>query len=449
MQSWKAAKIKSLLLENQASQERISGLAECPCAAIKRLETNGNMGMRNPRLQTAPDEAVPFPGTAIMSRSQRHWYEFFAGGGMARLGLGSAWKCTFANDLCEKKASAYRAFFGPSPELKVDDVGLLTTKDLPGVPDLVWASFPCQDLSLAGNGAGLDGKRSGTFRPFWRLVSSMVSEGRAPKLVVLENVTGALTSHSGSDYTSIVSAFAESGYRVGALIINAACFLPQSRPRLFLVGLHGESPVPTELASVAPSEPWHTKSLIKAHERLPARLARSWVWWTLPAPKRAISTLESLIEDQPTGTAWHTESETRRLLRLMTAAHRDRVADASRTGQRLVGTIYKRTRPNRNDVMVQRAEVRFDGISGCLRTPVGGSSRQTVIIVDKGRIRTRLLSPREAARLMGVPDSYPLPAAYNEAYHLFGDGVAVPVVSWLENYLLRPLAGPRRFEQVA
>jgi DNA (cytosine-5)-methyltransferase 1 len=56
----------------------------------------------------------------------------------------------------------------------------------------------------------------------------------------------------------------------------------------------------------------------------------------------------------------------------------------------------------------QRAEVRFDDISGCLRTPAGGSSRQTVLIVEGKQVRSRLLSPREAARLMGVPDDYPL-----------------------------------------
>jgi DNA (cytosine-5)-methyltransferase 1 len=384
-----------------------------------------------------------------MSRSHRIWYEFFAGGGMARLGLGSAWKCTFANDFCEKKAKAYRAFFGPSPELKVADVGQLAPKDLPGVPDLVWASFPCQDLSLAGNGAGLKGERSGTFRPFSKLVRGMVREGRAPKTVVLENVIGALTSHGGGDFTSIVHALAETGYRVGALIINAAHFLPQSRPRLFVVGLHGQTPIPSKLASAAPSEPWHTRSLIQAYEKLPERLARNWVWWTLPVPKGTVPTLPSLIEDCPTGILWNSETETHRLLHLMTATHRKKVANALRAGGRLVGTIYKRTRPDQNGVMAQRAEVRFDGISGCLRTPVGGSSRQTVIIIEKGRVRTRLLSPREAARLMGVPDSYPLPSSYNDAYHLFGDGVAVPVVRWLENHLLWPLTACKSFEQVA
>jgi len=407
------------------------------------------MGMRDSPEQTPPSEALAFPETTTMSRLQRAWYEFFAGGGMARLGLGATWKCTFANDVCEKKASAYRAFFGPSPELNVKDVGQLTTKDLPGIPDLVWASFPCQDLSLAGNGAGLDGKRSGTFRPFWRLIDGLVCEGRAPRLVVLENVTGALTSHSGADFRSIALAFAESGYRVGALVINAAQFLPQSRPRLFIVGIHGPAPIPSKLASIAPSEPWHTKPLINAYERLPERLVRNWVWWTLPIPKGTVPTLASLIEDRPTGVAWNSESETHRLLHLMTTSHRRKVADALRAGNRHVGTIYKRTRPDQNGVMAQRAEVRFDGISGCLRTPVGGSSRQTVIIVSNRRVRTRLLSPREAARLMGVPDSYPLPPGYNEAYHLFGDGVAVPVVNWLKEHLLHPLASCLGFEQVA
>lgn len=384
-----------------------------------------------------------------MSRLHRVWYEFFAGGGMARLGLGSAWNCVFANEICEKKAQAYRAFFGPSPELKVRDVGKLVARDLPEIPDLVWASFPCQDLSLAGNGAGLDGKRSGTFRPFWRLITGMVREGRAPRLVVLENVTGALTSHSGADFTSIVRAFVETEYRVGALVINADHFLPQSRPRLFIVGLHGQTSIPPELTSALPSEPWHTRSLIRAYEGLPDRLVRNWVWWTLPMPRRKVPTLASIIEDHPTGVVWNSESETQKLLDLMTPSHRKSVANAVRLGNRQVGTIYKRTRPDQRGVIAQRAEVRFDGISGCLRTPVGGSSRQTVIIAEKGRVKTRLLSPREAARLMGVHDGYPLPSGYNDAYHLFGDGVAVPVVNWLDSHLLSPLVACRAFERVA
>jgi DNA (cytosine-5)-methyltransferase 1 len=383
------------------------------------------------------------------SNKRFEFYEFFAGGGMARLGLGSHWDCTLSNEWSEKKASAYRAHFGPCKELKVTDVAKLRLSDLPGTPDLVWASFPCQDLSLAGSGAGLDGKRSGTFRPFWQLIRGMADQGRAPRLVAVENVVGTLTSHGGQDFASIIQAFVETGYRVGALVVDAARFLPQSRPRLFVVGLHGKIPIPSKLSAIAPSEPWHNRTLTKAHDKLPASLASGWVWWSLPIPNANRQTLSSLIEDRPTGVAWHDEQETRKLLRLMAASHRRKVQDAMSLGTRQIGTIYKRTRPSRTGQMAQRAEVRFDGISGCLRTPVGGSSRQTVIVANRGSVRTRLLSPREAARLMGVPDNYPLPAAYNDAYHVFGDGVAVPVVSWLERHLLRPLAATRSFEQVA
>ena len=359
---------------------------------------------------------------------------------MARLGLGAKWECTFANEWCEKKAAAYRAYFGESPELKVEDVARISVGDLPGQPCLAWASFPCQDLSLAGTGAGLDGERSGTFRPFWKLISLKVKEERGPKVIVLENVVGTLMSHGGSDFSFIVRSFADSGYRVGAVVVDAVHFLPQSRPRLFVVGVERDVLLAPKLTCTAPSEPWHPRFLIRAHANLPESLKRYWIWWNLPAPGRRIQTLASVIEEEPTGTNWHTEAETKRLLCLMSPLHRRKVATMVQLKGGHVGTIYKRTRPNEDGVVVQRAEVRFDGISGCLRTPVGGSSRQTVIVIQDGSIRTRLLSPREAARLMGVSDQYPLPAKYNDGYHVFGDGVAVPVVSWLERNLLRPLA---------
>jgi DNA (cytosine-5)-methyltransferase 1 len=128
----------------------------------------------------------------------------------------------------------------------------------------------------------------------------------------------------------------------------------------------------------------------------------------------------------------------------MSPVHLEKLKRAQRLGKRIVGTVYKRTRPNEEGVVVQRAEIRFDQISGCLRTPVGGSSRQTIVVVDGRQVRSRLLSPREAARLMGAPEDYPLPARYNDAYHLFGDGVVVPVVHWLSANLLTPIAAANR-----
>ena len=366
-----------------------------------------------------PPEPVPF-------------FEFFAGGGMARLGLGPAWQCTFANEWCEKKAASYRVNFGGAPELSVRDVATLSTHDLPGTPALVWASFPCQDLSLAGARSGLQGLRSGTFHAFWRLMERLIEEGRRPHTIALENVTGTLTSHGGRDFRYIIERLCAAGYHAGALVIDAAHFVPHSRPRLFIIASSRRA---SALERQQPCMPWHPRGVVNAYSGLPRLLRRNWTWWSMPSPQsQAPARLSSILEANPTGVEWHTRAQTRYLLSLMSPLHRAKLDAAKRDGYPAVGAMYRRTRNGE-----QRAEVRFDELSGCLRTPAGGSSRQTILVVDGQRIASRLLSPREAARLMGVPDTYQLPSRYSEAYHLLGDGVVVPVVSWLEQHLLRPL----------
>src|SRR5262249_38118349 len=150
--------------------------------------------------------------------------------------------------------------FGDAPYV-VGDVARLKAADLPGAPVLVWGSFPCQDLSLAGNGAGLAGERSGTFRPFWNLVRALGREGRSPRIVVLENVTGALSSHGGRDFAAIVRTVAREGYRIGALVMDAVRFLPQSRPRLFIVAIRDGVAVPEDLLAREAGGSWHSESL--------------------------------------------------------------------------------------------------------------------------------------------------------------------------------------------
>jgi len=107
--------------------------------------------------------------------------------------------------------------------------------------------------------------------------------------------------------------------------------------------------------------------------------------------------------------------------------------------RRIVGGVYKRTRRDEYGRKAQRAEIRFDDVAGCLRTPAGGSSRQVIVVVEGSSVRARLISSRETARLMGLRDSYKLPRNYNEAYHLTGDGVVVPVVRHLRKFIFEPL----------
>ncbi|TKT70872.1 DNA cytosine methyltransferase [Afipia massiliensis] len=367
-----------------------------------------------------------------------NFFEFFAGGGMARAGLGLGWNCVFANEFDIKKTAIYKRNWIASDALSVGDVGKLTTKDISGTADLVWASFPCQDLSLAGAGAGLRGDRSGTYWPFWRLMEALINDGRAPKLIVLENVCGTLTSHDGKDFTTICSNYSKAGYRFGALIVDAVHFVPHSRARLFVVGIREDLQIPESLIAEGPGL-WHPRNLQDACERLSAKVQEKWIWWNTAPPAKRNATFADLIEDEPENVAWHTPAETAKLLNMMSDINRKKLDAAKLAGRRMVGAVYKRTRRDSVGRKVQRAEIRFDDVAGCLRTPAGGSSRQVIVIVDGKKVRSRLISPRETARLMGLPDSYQLPQNYNEAYHLTGDGVAVPVVRYLAQSIFEPL----------
>lgn len=360
------------------------------------------------------------------------FYEFFAGGGMARLGLGEGWRCLFANDFDPVKAQTYRANFPDAGHFRQGDVWALSPEDLPGAADLAWASSPCQDFSLAGARAGLTGGRSSAFFGFWRLVEGLDREGRAPRAIVIENVSGLLTSHGGRDFEALCEALGARGYRFGALEIDAAGFLPQSRPRLFVIATRAAPP-----AGLLGDSSYHTRAVREAHARLPSSLQTQWVWWGLAAPPARNADLAALLEPDDQ-VAWHPPAKTARLLELMAPLHRARVESARDQVDRSVGAVFRRTRAQAGQ-RVQRAEVRFDGLSGCLRTPRGGSSRQTLVFAGAGEVRSRLLTAREAARLMGLPDSYVLPDGLHAGLLVAGDGVAVPVVRWLAAHVLEPL----------
>ena len=364
------------------------------------------------------------------------FYEFFAGGGMARIGLGEGWRCRFANDFDPVKAATYRANFDDAPEhFHEGDVWKLAAGDLPGTADLAWASSPCQDFSLAGARAGLAGGRSSAFFGFWRLVEGLAAEGRAPRALVIENVSGLLTSHGGRDFTALAQALADQGYSFGALELDAADFLPQSRPRVFVIATR----VPPA-ATLVGSGPGQTRAVLAAAERLPPALAERWIWWRTPKPPARNTNLSAILEDEAV-VPWHTPERTERWLALMAPLHLARLEALKARGERAVGAVYRRMRVEAGR-KVQRAEVRFDGLAGCLRTPRGGSSKQVILVVENGQVRTRLLTPREAARLMGLPDSYRLPKVATSALHVAGDGVAAPVVRWLARELLEPLLTP-------
>lgn len=369
-----------------------------------------------------------------MARARPTFLEFFAGGGMARQGLDGLFDCAFANDFDPMKCAAYRTNY-PDDEIVQGDVWDLDASKVPPAP-LAWASFPCQDLSLAGGRRGLNAPRSGAFWGFWNVIEKQ--RDKAPKTIVIENVAGLLSSHEGRDFTTLVTQLADAGYRVGAMLLDAAMFSPQSRQRLFIVAHKGK--LPANLITDHPNAVFHPATLCNAVDALSDQTRMAWVWWHLPYPPRRNADLISLLDRNPPEDVWRSDADTRKLLSQMAPLHRQRVEAALADRKWNAGAVFRRIRLEKGE-RFQRAEIRYDGMAGCLRTPAGGSSKQLLLVTENGRARLRPMMAREAARLMGLDDAYRLPAGETKALKVIGDGVSVPVVRWLGQHLLSPLAG--------
>lgn len=361
--------------------------------------------------------------------------EFFAGGGMARSGLSTMFDCAFVNDIDPMKCETYARNFPDDPIVQGD----IWNIDAAKVPtaDLAWASFPCQDLSLAGARRGLNAPRSGAFWGFWNVIEALDSQDRAPRTLALENVAGLLSSHGGRDFTTLITTLADAGYRVGAMMIDAALFSPQSRQRLFIIAHKGR--IPDGLIADTLDPNFHPPLLRAAVDALAPEARMAWTWWRLPSPPRRNVDLTALLEKSPPDNVWRSDAAMDHLLAQMAPLHRARFEAALADRAWKAGAVFRRIRLE-NGKKIQRAEVRYDGLAGCLRTPAGGSSKQLLVVTENGRARLRPLMAREAARLMGCCEDYVLPPSETAALKVLGDGVSVPVVRWLGQHLLAPLA---------
>lgn len=372
--------------------------------------------------------------------------EFFCGAGMVRAGLGADWSCAFANDIDSMKCAVYGQNWG-AENLIEGDIAALDVEPLLQPVDLYWASSPCQDFSLAGKGRGLSGARSGVFKEWARLIGLAGERGFAPRIIAFENVTGLLTRNNGRDLKAVLQTLIRLGYRVGALEIDASHFLPQSRPRLFIIGVRQDVAI-TGLTCNGPQGVFHSDKIASFVQTLPKEISQQWVWWAheKPVPRRA--SLRKIVDPSP-NTTWLSDTEVTRLLSMMSEPSQDRVRKARTSGKVEIGMLYKRGRPDTMGLNRQRAEIRFDGLAGCLRTPAGGSSRQTIMFVEGNETRARLLSSKEVARLMGLSDRFKMPERYNQAYKVAGDGVAVPIVSYLNRTLFQPILEAELRREVA
>lgn len=391
----------------------------------KNLERCVEMTVQSIRNGTKPASTTVVPERTVA--------EFFAGIGLMRIGLEKqGWKVVFANDIDTDKHEMYKAHFPDAEDPKhfvVDDVHKLRADQVPYCT-LATASFPCNDLSLAGAREGLmKGKQSSAFWGFMEVIEKME---RRPPLVLLENVTGFLTSHGGRDFTEALKALNDLGYAADAFILDAVDFVPQSRQRLFVVGkLASENRTDDFLVAPAAESRVRPKALVNYINSHPDI---QWDIRPLPDPPGVNRGLESILEDLPHNSEeWWSKERSKYLLSQMSKKHR-RIANEMIEGRRWAyGTVFRRIRNHKS-----MAELRTDNVAGCLRTPRGGSGRQILFKAGKGKYFARLLTPRECARLMGA-DDFVIEGTLNQALFGFGDAVCVPVVEWVARHYLTPV----------
>ena len=360
--------------------------------------------------------------------------EYFAGIGLVRMGLQPfSWKVIFANDFSRKKFEMYQDFFPDANEhYKIDDIFKLDPAEIPSAT-LATCSFPCVDLSLAGNMNGIiNGNHSSAF---WGFINILKAQGdSAPPLVMVENVPGWLHSNKGKDFRVTVQALNNLGYFCDVIVLDALRFTPQSRLRVFLIGSKlVTTPTSPDLILKRP------KSLLSEQLRksIEANQDLRWFYNELPEPPPIKqSGLAEVIEKlDDSDKRWWSQDEVNRHLEMMTRVHRERVEKLKSSEEISFRTFYRRRRQG-----MQRAEVRDDDLSGCLRTAVGGSGKQFLIQVGAGNIKMRAMTPREYARLQGVADSYKISINGVQALTGFGDAVCVPVISWIAKNILNPIA---------
>ncbi len=365
---------------------------------------------------------VPRRGELFFGASEKTFAEFFAGIGLMRIGLErQGWRVAYANDIDSGKQTIYRGHFGQGFEQ--GDIHTLMASDVPMVA-LATASFPCTDLSLAGGRLGLQGKQSSALWGFTDLISKMGH--RRPPLVLLENVPGFLTSRGGDDFHQALLRLNALGYAVDAFIVDAARFVPQSRQRLFVIGVQGEKSS-CHAFVVSDARPAALVDFMRQHDDV------RWHLRDLPPLPLGRRSLPEILEDLPPDDPhWWSESRAAYLLGQMSPRHQAAAAQMMQAEAWSYGTVFRRMRAGKST-----AELRTDGIAGCLRTPKGGSGRQILFQAGFGRFAVRLITAREAARLMGA-DNYVITTPLNQSLFGFGDAVCVPVVSWIAEHYLNP-----------
>ena len=253
--------------------------------------------------------------------------------------------------------------------------------------------FPCQDLSVAGKRAGLEGSRSGLFYNALALAESV-----AARFILLENVPGLLTSNGGRDFGRLITVLAQRGYsNIQWRILDSQYFgVAQRRRRVFII---------------ASSHPGSGYPILFEPESLRGNTTTG---------KESGETITGKITDRTRGGGVVDTLTVSDLIKSQTS---NQAVDSNLLQVETAYRIREVARQNRFDA----TEIDKAGTLQAIRPSVQSHHSQTFIVTNK----VRRLTPLECERLQGFPDNWTAGQSDTQRYKQLGNAVTVPVIEWI------------------
>ena len=309
-----------------------------------------------------------------MEKPKKPFFTFidlFAGIGGFRLGLERVGgRCVYSCEIDKFAAQTYEAWYGDKPD---GDIKLVDPKNIPN-HDILTGGFPCKSFSRAGVSQRKGSNKEHGFQDggsgnlFFDIIR--VLQVKKPPVVYLENVSDFYRHDGGKTYEITKDYLETLGYKVFSEILDAKYHVPQHRERIMIVGLR-------------------TKVFGKA------------VDFTFPEQSGPIPKLKSILEKNPddkftlTDKQWNYHQDRKKKNQAAGKGFGYRLADP----EKIAWTISSRYHKDGSDMFI----------------PQEGKN-------------PRRLTPREAGRLMGFPDEFPIVVSNTQAYRQFGNAVVPQIV---------------------
>lgn len=402
--------------------------------------------------------------------------DLFSGTGGIRLGfemacksLGIETQCVFSSEIDNNACESYKLNFNESPKCDIR-----TVEDIPNF-DFLLAGFPCQAFSYAGKQKGFADTRGTLFFEVERILKKYKPQG-----FLLENVRGLTTHDGGKTFQTILTSLKELGYTVEYRLLNSCHFgVPQNRVRIYIVGLLDRQVNLSLLTDLGPSNSHVFKQEIIKHSLFEEEnkdyktiedILEDTVDEKYFCSKEFEEQLKEVIGNDFTklnglrlidyrgGHSIHSwdlglkgkcTDDEKEFMTLLISNRRKKIFGTYQDGKALnieqIKTFYKKS--NIEDVIkslidkgyLSCKDDRYNPVAGnmsfeifkfldpkSISTTLTASDTNRLGIVQNGR--PRHITPREAARIQGYPDSYKLLDNDNAVYKQMGNGVSVPVI---------------------